>query len=59
MCITVSRHGTCFWDGSSCATKCEDDKAYAERVEESEQGFEHFTEREDMVVSRYGHSLLH
>ena len=31
--ITVSSHGTCFWDGWPCATKCEiNGKAYVERV---------------------------
>ena len=43
-------------------TKCEKgDKAYAERVHgvlESERGFEHLTEHENMVVSGDGHSLL-
>ena len=41
-------------------TKCEKDgEVYAERVPESKRGFKHLTEREDMVVSRDGHSLLH
>ena len=64
MYITVSRRGKCFWDGRPCATisvtKCKKDgKVYAEGVPESERGFKHLTEREDMVVSRDGHSLLH
>ena len=51
-----NRHGTWFWD---CATKCgKDDKRYVERVPGSERGFERLTEREDVVVSRDGHSLL-
>ena len=66
MCITVSRRGKCFCDSRPCATvsvtKCEKDgKAYAERVHsvtESERRFKHLMEREDMVVSRDGHSLL-
>ena len=62
MCITVSSRGKCFWDGRPCATsvtKCEKDgKAYVERLLESDRGFEHFTESEDMVVSRGGHCLL-
>ena len=66
MCITVSRRGRYFCDGRPCATvsvtKCEKDgKAYAERVHsvpESERRFKHLTEREDMVASRNGHSLL-
>ena len=41
-------------------TKCEKDgEVYAERVPESKRGFKHLTEREDMVVSQDGHSLLH
>ena len=43
MCITVSRRGTCFWDGRPCATKCEkcekDGKAYIERVRGCDRGF--------------------
>ena len=40
MCITVSRHGTCFWDGWPCATKCEKNgKMYVERIPGSDQGF--------------------
>ena len=63
VCITVSRRGECFWDGRRCGTisvtKCEKDgKAYAERVPESERGFKHLTERENMVVSRDSHHLL-
>ena len=51
-----NRHGTWFWD---CATKCgKDDKRYVERVPGSERGFERLTEREDVVVSRDGYSLL-
>ena len=51
MCITVSRHGTCFWDGRQCATKCEKDgKVYVERVPGNELGFEHHTELEDMAI---------
>ena len=42
--ITVSKCGTCFWDNRPCATKCEDRKAYVERVRGSERGFKHFTE---------------
>ena len=45
--------------GTISVTKCEKDgKAYAERVPESERGFKHLTERENMVVSRNGHPLL-
>ena len=52
MCITVSRRGTCFWDGRPCATECKKNgKTYVERVPESERGLEHLTKREDMVVS--------
>ena len=59
MCITVSRHGKCFRDGRPCATTSvtkfeKGGKAYIERVPESELGFEHLTESEDMVVSRDG-----
>ena len=47
--------------GWPCATKCEqcekDDKAYIERVRESERGFKHLTEHEDMVISQDGHVL--
>ena len=42
--ITVSKCGTCFWDNQPCATKCEDGKAYVERVRGSERGFKHLTE---------------
>ena len=61
MCVTGSRRGKCFWDvrATISVTKCEKDgKAYAERVLESERGFKYLTEREDMVASRDGHSLL-
>ena len=59
MCIIVSRRGMYFWNDQLRATKCEKDgRAYNERVPESEQGLDHLTEHEDMVVSRDGHSLL-
>ena len=35
-----------------------DGKVYAERVQDSEQSFEHLTECEDMVISQDDHSLL-
>ena len=51
MYITVSRHGMCFWDDQQCATWCEEDgKVYIERVPGSKHGFQHLTEREDMIV---------
>ena len=51
MYITVSRHGVCFWDDQQCATRCEENsKVYVERVPGSEHGFQHLTEREDMIV---------
>ena len=40
-------------------TKCEKDgKVYVARVPGGERGFKHLTEREDMVGSQDGHSLL-
>ena len=51
MYITVSRRGMCFWDDQPCATWCEEDsKVYIERVPGSKHGFQHLTEREDMIV---------
>ena len=51
MYITVSRCGVWFWDNQPCATRWEEDsKVYVERVSGSERGFQHLTEREDMVV---------
>ena len=42
-------------NGRPCATKCEkNSKAHFERILESEHGFEHLTEHEDMVVSQDG-----
>ena len=33
-CVLVSKHGTCFWEGWPCATKCEkDSKVRVEMVE--------------------------
>ena len=42
--ITVSKCGTYFWDNQPCATKCEDSKAYVEKVRGIERGFKHLTE---------------
>ena len=51
MYITVSRRGMCFWDDQPCATRGEEDsKVYVERVPGSEHGFQHLTERKDMIV---------
>ena len=53
------------WDGQPRAKKCEqcekDGKAYIERVQGSEQDFEHVIKCEDMVDSQDSHalSLLH
>ena len=61
MCMTVSRCGVCFCDGRPYATKCEqceDGRVYVERVQGSEQHFEHLTEGEDMVISQDGYALL-
>ena len=42
-----------------CGTKCvKDGKVYDDRVPESELGFKHLTEHEDMVVLQDSHSLL-
>ena len=51
--------GVAFWDGrpyaATSVTKCEKDwKVYVERVPESEQGFEHLTERKNIVVVSSG-----
>ena len=46
-------------NGRPCATKCEkNSKAHFERIPESEHGFEHLTEHEDMVVSQDGQAIL-
>ena len=42
--ITVSKRGTCLWDGRACATRCEKDgKVHVERVEVSEVQTPHWT----------------
>ena len=62
MCITVNRRGKYFWDGqgqSDMCNKC--DKVWEEWQSEqwtSSKSFEQLTKREDIVVSRDGHSWL-
>ena len=34
--LTVSRHGTCFWEGRPCATKCKTAKRTLKELEGSE-----------------------
>ena len=62
MCITISRRGKYFCDGRSCATVSVRRmakymlKGFIESQKVSEVS--NTTEREDIVVSRDGHSLL-
>ena len=51
MCITVCRCDTCIGTVGHVQQCEKDGKEYVERVPGSEQGFEHLTECEDMVIS--------
>ena len=59
MCIATSRLGMWFWGSWPRGAKCvKDGKVYDDKVPESELGFKHLTEHEDMVVLQDSHSLL-